>query len=72
MNSILLIPDNIVHKGTYRPPFGTWGSLTFDFAIAHYTDTLFLKSYLYFTLQVTRGLVHPRNSDPPTHFPLMS
>ena len=49
MTHLWLVPDDTVHKGTNRPPFGTQGSLTFYIAIYPYKTTLYY--FLYFILQ---------------------
>ena len=47
-----LVLDNIVHLIHNLPPFGTWGSLTFDISIASYTITRLFISFLYYIIQV--------------------
>ena len=50
-----LVPDDTVQIVTNCLPFGTWGSLNLDIAIAIYLITDFFLSFLYFTLNFLRG-----------------
>ena len=43
-----LVPEDTLHKGTSRPPFGTWGSLTLDISIASYLITSFSSLFFLF------------------------
>ena len=58
MGSLILVPENTLHKGNNIPLVGTWGSLTFDIAIASYTLTPFSFSFsLFYTTGISEGEV---------------
>ena len=55
-----MVPDNTLHIVTNRHPFGTRGSLTFDFSITPYTATHFenLTSLFYSKWYLWTGALH--------------